>query len=374
MDNSITFKDIKKSNYSSIYHLIYQNEKLSKQEIANQLHLSLPTVTQNLVKLEKEKLIEKSGQFESSVGRRATAYAICPKARISIGVEILKKTVRILAIDLNGVEFEKTELSITYSNSDSYFHEVSHAVEAFITSLNVAKKQVLGIGFAVQALTSADGLKITYGKILSSTGLDIHVFSQHLDYPCMFFHDAKCAATTELWVRNDIGDAVYLSIGTHLGGAIIINDHIYMGKEGHSGTVEHMTMDPQGSPCYCGKKGCMETLCSVSALLEEDESLAYFFQQVRSGIPSYVERWHSFLDNLAISINLIHLVIDRDFIIGGHISPYLNENDINLLHEKAYDRMAFPTKEPFIYISRSPEYGVPKGAAIPFIQLFLNKI
>ncbi|WEG13436.1 ROK family transcriptional regulator [Pullulanibacillus sp. KACC 23026] len=374
MDTNITFKDIKKNNYSSIYHLIYQNEKLSKQEIANQLHLSLPTVTQNLVRLEEENLIAKSGQFESSVGRRATAYTICPKARISIGVEILKKKVHILAIDLLGVVIEKKELSIDYSNVDSYFKEVSDAVEAFISSLNVEKRKILGIGFAVQALTATDGQTITYGKILNCTGLDIHVFSQHLTYPCMFFHDAKCAATTELWIRNDIGDAVYLSIGTHLGGAIIINDQIYMGKDGFSGTVEHMTIDPEGLPCYCGKRGCMETLCSVSALLEEDESLEFFFQQVRSGIPSYLERWNSFLDHLALSINNIHLVINREFILGGHITPYLNESDIQLLHEKVDERTAFPSNESFIYISRSPEYGVTIGAAIPFIQSFLNSI
>lgn len=374
MDNSITFKDLKKSNYSSIYHLIYRNEKISKQEIANQLHLSLPTVTQNLVRLEEEKLIEKSGQFESSVGRRAAAYAICPQARISIGVEILKKTVRILAIDLLGVEFKKTELSIKYSNVDSYYNEVSNAVGSFISTLNLEPKQVLGVGFAIQALTSANGQNITYGKILNCTGLNIHVFSQHLNYPCKFFHDAKCAATTELWIRNDIGDAVYLSIGTHLGGAIIINNHIYMGKEGHSGTIEHMTIDPHGSACYCGKKGCMETSCSLSALLEEDESLEYFFQQVRSGIPSYAKRWNGFLDNLAFSINNIHLVINREFILGGHICPYLKEDDIQLLHEKVYERTAFPSNEPFIYISRSPENGVPKGAAIPFIQSFFNGI
>ncbi|HZH62445.1 MAG TPA: ROK family protein [Metabacillus sp.] len=53
-------------------------------------------------------------------------------------------------------------------------------------------------------------------------------------------------------MRNDIGDAVYLSIGMHLGGAIIINNQIEMGKEGHSGTVEHMTIDPNGPSCYCG--------------------------------------------------------------------------------------------------------------------------
>lgn len=374
MDHSITFKDIKKNNYSLIYHLIYQNEKLSKQEIANKLHLSLPTVTQNLVRLEKEMLIEKSGQFESSVGRRATAYAICPQARISIGVEILKKTVRFLAVDLLGIAFKEEELSLRYSNVDSYYKDLSHAVQTFITSLNVAEEQILGIGFAVQALTSIDGQKITYGKILNCTGLDIHVFSQYLNYPCMFVHDAKCAATTELWVGNDIGDAVYLSIGTHLGGAIILNDQIYMGKEGHSGTVEHMTINPNGSSCYCGKKGCMETYCSVSALLEEGETLDFFFQQLRSGTLSYVERWNCFLDNLAFSINNIHLVINREFILGGHISPYLKNNDIETLHEKVYERTAFPGNEPFISISRSPENGVPIGAAIPFIQSFLNAI
>lgn len=374
MDQSITLKDIKKSNYSSIYHLIYQNGKLSKQEIASQLHLSLPTVTQNLIRLEKENLIVKSGQFESSVGRRATAYAICPKARISIGVEIQKKTVRILAINLLGDPFEQTELSLGFSNDEVYYKELSRAVQTFIDSLNVTEEQVLGIGFAVQALTSIDGHSITYGKILNCTGMDINVFSQYLDYPCMFVHDAKGAATTELWMRNDIGDAVYLSIGTHLGGAIIINNQIEMGKEGHSGTVEHMTIDPNGPSCYCGKKGCMETYCSVNALLEEGESLDLFFQQVRSGELLYVERWDGFLDSLAYSINNIHLVINREFILGGHLSPFLQQSDLDRLHEKVNEMTAFPSKDSFIHISRSPGNGVPIGAAIPFIQAFLNTI
>lgn len=374
MDNSITFKDIKKSNYSSIYHLIFQNEKLSKQEIANQLHLSLPTVTQNLVRLEREKLIEKSGQLESSVGRRAAAYAVCPQARISIGVEIQRRNVQIVAIDLRGHAFQQERLAMDYSDEDRYYKELSQAVQSFISSLDVIEEQILGIGFAVQGLTSHDGKKITYGKILISTGLGIEVFSQYLPYRCMFLHDAKCAAITELWIRNDIGDAVYLSIGPHLGGAIIINNQIYMGKEGHSGTVEHMSVNPNGPACYCGKKGCMETFSSVNALLEEDETLDFFFLQVRSRTSSYVKRWNSFLDYLAVSINNIHLVLNREIILGGHLSPYLMEEDIKILHEKVNEKTAFPSNDPFIYISRSPANGVPIGAAIPFIQSFLNEI
>lgn len=374
MDNNITFQDIKKGNYSSIYHLLYQNGKLSKQEIANQLHLSLPTVTQNLVRLEKEKLIEKSGQFESSVGRRATAYAISPQARISIGVEIQKKTVNILAIDLLGDAFQEKKLVMKYSNEERYYKELSESIQSFISSLDVSQEQVLGIGFAVQGLTSNDGKKITYGKILVSTGLDVEVFSQYLLYPCIFLHDAKCAATTELWVRKDIGDAVYLSIGTHLGGAIIINNQIYMGKEGHSGTVEHMTINPEGPLCYCGKRGCMETYSSVNALLESGETLDIFFEKVRSGVVSYVKRWNTFLDHLAFSMNNLHLVLNREFIIGGHISSYLIEEDIDILHEKTKEKSAFPNNDRFIHISSLPAIGVPIGAAIPFVQSFLGAI
>lgn len=374
MENNITFKDIKKSNYSSIYHLIYQYEKLSKQEVANQLNLSLPTVTQNLVRLENEGLIEKSGQFESSVGRRAAAYAICPQARVSIGVEIEKKSVQIVAIDLRGHAFQQEKIVMEYAEEEHYYKSLSQAVQAFISNLQVQTEQVLGIGFAVQGLTSTNGQNITYGKILISTGLKIDVFAQYLPYPCSFLHDAKCAATTELWVRDDIGDAVYLSIGPHLGGAIIINGQIYMGKEGHSGTVEHMTVNAEGPACYCGKRGCMETYSSVNALLKEEESLPFFFEKVRSKVPAYTNRWDAFLEYLAISINNIHLVLNRDFILGGHLSAYLTEEDINTLHEKANEKTAFPSNEAFIFISRSAANGVPVGAAIPFIQTFLNTI
>ncbi|GAB4960084.1 hypothetical protein MAHJHV51_54330 [Mycobacterium avium subsp. hominissuis] len=118
----------------------------------------------------------------------------------------------------------------------------------------------------------------------------------------------------------------------------------------------------------------METLCSIHALLKKEESLAFFFQQVRSGVPSYVERWHTFIEHLAFSINNIRLVINRDFILGGHISPYLKDEDLQILHEKVNEKTAFPSEEPFIFISRSNEDGVPVGAAIPFIQSFLDSI
>ena len=53
---------------------------------------------------------------------------------------------------------------------------------------------------------------------------------------------------------------------------MIIGGQTVMGKQDHGGAVEHMTLIPGGRQCYCGKSGCMETYCSVNALLLEDET------------------------------------------------------------------------------------------------------
>ena len=66
-----TMQSIQRSNYSNIYHLLMSNDKLSKKMIADELGLSLPTVTGNLNQLIDQELIMKNGQLESKIGRRA---------------------------------------------------------------------------------------------------------------------------------------------------------------------------------------------------------------------------------------------------------------------------------------------------------------
>lgn len=371
---NITLTDIKKNNYSLIYNLLYEQEKLSKQEIANQLHLSLPTVTQNLVALEDAGLIEKGGQFASQVGRKAVAYTLCLQAGIGIGVEILKKQIRILAVDLKGQICGCTEYELLYRNDDAYYKEIAGYVSTFIEDSGFTKKQILGIGFAVQGLTTADGQEIIFGKTLGYTGLKITALSGYLPYPCMFLHDAKCAAATELWNRRDLTDAIYLSIGKHLGGAVIIGGQTVMGKQDHGGAVEHMTLIPGGRQCYCGKTGCMETYCSVNALLLEDESLEEFFDGLRNGKEENKVRFEEYLENLSTAVNNLHMVMDCDVILGGHMAPYLTEEDLDALHKKVKEKSAFPDEADFIFLSEPAKDSVPVGAALAYVKGFLEEI
>ena len=97
-----TLTDIKRKNLSDIYHYIYSNPGCSKQNIANALSISLPTVSQHLSTLLNAKLIEKCGRLTSTVGRRAVAYQIISTARIAVGIEIMDKNIYIAALNLYG--------------------------------------------------------------------------------------------------------------------------------------------------------------------------------------------------------------------------------------------------------------------------------
>ncbi|MCC8066579.1 MAG: ROK family transcriptional regulator [Clostridiales bacterium] len=371
-DRSITPGQIKQNNQNLIYHYLYMNENVSQQDICFALHLSRPTVTNNLAELEKEGMICKSGQVNTAyVGRKAAAYRIIPDYRISVGVEILEREIKIIAVDLYGREISRSVKEIPYAGSDIYFKEVSNEIQLFIASLRLTPDQILGVGFALQALISPDGKRVMYGKILDCTDLSVDVFAKYLPYPCDFIHDADSAATAELWVSPELKDGVYLSVSRHLGAAVISDGKILSGKHGHNATVEHISMKADGAVCYCGNRGCMETLCSLSALLHEDETLEEFFGRLRTGIVEYVQRWDAFLNDLAAAINMIHLMHDTNFILGGYLAFYLREEDLNTLYCKIRQLTPFPETDDFLSVSKMPEHNITIGAALPYIQDFL---
>ena len=352
MKKSITPNQIKENNRHLIYQYIYRKEKVSQQDIAYDLHLSRPTVTANLASLMDDGLITKDGQIDTEyVGRKACAYTIIPDFRVGIGVEILSREIKIIAVDLYGRKLQRTVFPLSYQDEDSYFQQVCNFI---------------------MGLISPDGQSVLYGKILECTGLSITAFTRYLPFPCSFIHDADSAAISELWVSPELDDAFYLSLSTHLGASLISQRKLITGKHGHSSTIEHIQMEPEGKLCYCGKHGCMETQCSISALLHEDETLDKFFEKLNARDSEAVARWHDYLQHLAAAINLLHLIYDKDFILGGYLAPYLRKQDISFIHEEIRKLTPFPEARDFLHISKMPKHNITIGAALPYIQEFLS--
>lgn len=366
--------DIKKRNLSDIFHYIYQHPGCSKQKIANALNISLPTISQHLATLLDAGLIEKCGQLRSSVGRKAIAYSAVAAAKIAVGIEILSDCVYLVAVNLYGQKEAKEKVSLKFQKEEAYFENLKNEVLRFLETHQLKEEQILGIGLSMQGLVSQDGQTVTYGKILGTTGLTIDIFQKYFPFPCRFIHDAECASSSELWENPDIKDAIYLSLGRHLGGAIILDGKLQRGLTGKSGTFEHMTIIPGGKTCYCGKKGCAECYCSASALLENQMELEEFFARKNEGDSRCRDKWEEYLYYLAVLINNLHMVMENTIILGGHITPYFTDEDVAELRKKVLELSTFRDSTDYILPGKCRNDAVSIGAALPFIKEFLQNL
>lgn len=94
--------------------------------------------------------------------------------------------------------------------------------------------------------------------------------------PVSISNDANCAALGEAVAGEGSGveDMFMVTLGTGIGGGIIINKKIYSGTRGDAGEIGHMCIEADGKPCPCGERGCWEQYASVSALIEQTEAAA----------------------------------------------------------------------------------------------------
>ena len=359
-----------------IYMYIYRGRNnVPQQKIGYELKMSRPTVTNHLSAMEEEGLISRStwdNQESGEWGRKPLVWSVEAECKIALGVEILKHAVKIAAVNLYGEVMKYSRFLTEYENTEDYYESVCSVVREFIKSLGL-EARILGIGFALQGLVSEDGKEIIYGEILKCTGLKIDVFTRRLDYPCRFVHEPDGAALSELWVSPELKDAIYLSMSEHLGGALISGRKILNGQHRHSATFEHITACRNGELCYCGKKGCFETVCSKVALLRGEEP-DEFFARVREGEAEASGRWQNFLKYLGKLIAHLHLVVDTKYILGGHLAPYFTEEDIAVLYEYGRKFTPFSEGEDYIQLSKMPSHNITVGAALPYIMSFLENV
>lgn len=375
-EKGLTTIALKKINRSKIYQYIYRSKLTSKLQIVQDLQMGLSTVSQNLNLLENEGLIEKNGYFDSTGGRKANAIQIVSDFRISIGVGILKNMFHITAIDLYGNTVYTDTIPLTYSNTAVYYQQITDKVKDFIDKNQYPENKILGVSIATQGITSPDNTTVIYGNIMNNTGMRLKDFSRHLPYPCHLEHDSKSAAFLELWNHPELDSAVVLLLNRNLGGAIITNHQIHQGRSMHSGTIEHICINPDGPLCYCGNRGCLETYCSANSL-EQASGMAIkeFFPLLREKkSPQLIQIWEDYLKHLAFAMKNLNLVIDAPIIISGYLAPYFTEEDIAYLLEHLNTGAPFTLDKDQILVGTHGQYTPAIGAALYYVEKFTQSV
>lgn len=375
-EKGLTNISVKKINRSKVYQYIYRKKITSKLQIVQDLQMGLSTVSQNLNLLEQDGLIEKNGYFESTGGRKANAIQIVSDFRISIGIGILKNMFHITAVDLYGNTLYTNTIPFPYSNTPDYYKQVTDKIKEFIATNQYDEEKILGVSIATQGITSPDHSTVLYGNIMNNTGMILEDFSRYLPYPCYLEHDSKSAAFLELWKHPELDSAVVFLLNRNLGGAIITNHQIHQGSSMHSGTIEHICINPDGPLCYCGNRGCLETYCSANALEQAaGMNIKDFFSLLREKkSPQLTQIWKDYLHHLAFAMKNINLIIDAPIIISGYLAPYFLEGDIAYLTKHINVSSPFALNKEHIFVGTNGQYTPAIGAALFYVNQFIHAI
>ncbi len=375
-EKGLTNISVKKINRSKVYQYIYRKKITSKLQIVQELQMGLSTVSQNLNLLEQDGLIEKNGYFESTGGRKANAIQIVSDFRISIGIGILKNMFHITAVDLYGNALYTDTIPLLYSNTQDYYKQVTDKIKEFIATNQYDEEKILGVSFATQGITSPDHTTVLYGNIMNNTGMKLDDFSRYLPYPCYLEHDSKSAAFLELWKHPELDSAVVLLLNRNLGGAIITNHQIHEGSSMHSGTIEHICINPDGALCYCGNRGCLETYCSANSLEQAaGMNIKDFFSLLHEKkSPQLTQIWKDYLNHLAFAMKNLNLIIDAPIIISGYLAPYFTEEDIAYLAKYINVSAPFALNKEQIFVGTNGQYTPAIGAALFYVNQFIHAI
>lgn len=165
--------------------------------------------------------------------------------------------------------------------------------------------------------------------------------SDSVNLDCTLENDVNCAAIGEMWRGAAMGRNTLfcMTLGTGIGGAIIINGKLYKGAGGFAGEIGHTIINEHGEKCSCGGQGCYERYASTSSMIRnymKNSVVKYeidgikIMEKVNRNDPIAISIYNEFLDHIVTGlVNITHLLDPGLIVIGGGISeqgePFFTE-------------------------------------------------
>lgn len=373
MPNPANNIDVKRRNRANTLRSILSCDRISQTELTQRLTLSWPTVLQNVKELTALGLVQEVGEYDSTGGRKAKAYAPVRNAKLAVGLDVTQNHVGMVLVDLSGQIVRYTRKKSPFSLNDRYFQELGSVLRDFIGDRDTGSR-IQGVGVSLPGIVDKAGEELLYSHALGVQNVSTAAFSKYISYPCTYINDANAAGLAEIRGKGFTENLVYLSLSNSVGGAILNAGELYTGSNLRAGEFGHNTLIPGGRRCYCGKEGCLDAYCSAKVLSNHTNgNLLEFFDQLRAGNPEMQKIWQEYLRYLAVAINNLRMSFDCDVMAGGYVGAFLEEFGAPL-RGMLEGRNTFQQDASYFKICRYQVEAAAVGAALLQIEEFIQSL
>ncbi|MCI7596746.1 MAG: ROK family glucokinase [Lachnospiraceae bacterium] len=278
------------------------------------------------------------------------------------GVDVGGTTIKLGLFTVEGELLEKWEIPTrTENQSEAVLPDVASAVQGKMEEKGIAKEDVAGIGFGVPGPVTAEGIIVMNANLGWRNKNVSRELEELTGLPCKGGNDVKTAGLGEMWRGGAAGykDAVFITLGTGVGAAIIVDGKVILGSKGAAGEVGHIKVDGEiTQPCGCGGVGCMEQFASAPGIVKMAKELLeksdqpsclrgkeitakIVFDAVKAGDELAMEVAERFGHYLGYALSATAAIVDPEaFIIGGGVS---RAGDILIEYvQKYYKKYVWP--------------------------------
>ncbi len=284
-----------------------------------------------------------------------------------IGIDLGGTKIAAGIVDENGKIIKKDSMSTGRTReSEEIVNDICLLIKKLLKDTNLSEKDIFSVGIG-----SPGSLDRDKGIIIANFNLNFRfvnirdAIQKTISVPVFVENDANCAAIAESIVGAAKGTdyAVLITIGTGIGGGIIINNKLYVGSNGAGAELGHVVISLNGEVCTCGRKGCWEAYSSATALIRQTKAAVaqnpyskilelvdgdvnridakVAFDAAKLGDETAINVVDRYIDMLADGIaNMVNIFQPDIIAIGGGVSKE-GENLLKPLREKMKGRTFF---------------------------------
>ncbi|GAA4940943.1 putative NBD/HSP70 family sugar kinase [Nonomuraea thailandensis] len=257
-------------NRAVVLEAIQASDGISRVRIAAMTGLTAQTVSVIVRKLLKEGLVVEDGSAPSSGGKPPTILRASAGAGYAVGVHFDQQELSGVLTDLAGRLVARLHQPVRPgARPETVIRQLARAVRRILREAGVPDTKVLGVGLACPRPLDADGVMVSPPRLPGWGRVPIkELLQEHSRFPVTVDNEATAAAIGERWagIARSTPSFAYLYLGTGISGGLFLDDQVYRGRSLNAAEFGHITVEPGGPECYCGNRGCVETVCCPSAI------------------------------------------------------------------------------------------------------------
>lgn len=270
---SNTLSHIRRDRMNLILQTILGNKKITRGRLAELIGLSQSSIVKYVKFLQDMGLIKETTKTSTKAGRKSVYIAINNDIGVNITVIFYVTHIRGVLVDLGGNILEEF-IEPSYKNipKDLELQKLYKVVDVLLEKSKALNKKSFGIGLAMGGyLNPSTG--VSYDFLYATDWYDVplkEMVSNKYNIPCFLMNDANAFAMGDKYYGFGLGYDHFMTIKMDegIGIGIIANGSLYLGANNYSGELGHTIVHGNKNICYCGHTGCLETICSKTAILE----------------------------------------------------------------------------------------------------------